>query len=71
MGEFPSGQRGQTVNLLRFASMVRIRPPPPQKTAIRKDGGFLWWMNGWMDSNMKMQGSGGALLDPGWTGSTP
>ena len=29
MGEFPSGQRGQTVNLLRFASMVRIRPPPP------------------------------------------
>ena len=31
MGEFPSGQRGQTVNLLRFASMVRIRPPPPNK----------------------------------------
>ncbi len=31
MGEFPSGQRGQTVNLLRIASMVRIRPPPPQK----------------------------------------
>ena len=30
MGEFPSGQRGQTVNLLRIASMVRIRPPPPQ-----------------------------------------
>ena len=26
MGEFPSGQRGQTVNLLRIASMVRIRP---------------------------------------------
>ena len=32
MGEFPSGQRGQTVNLLRIASMVRIRPPPPQKS---------------------------------------
>ena len=31
LGEFPSGQRGQTVNLLRFASMVRIRPPPPEK----------------------------------------
>ena len=31
MGEFPSGQRGQTVNLLRIASMVRIRPPPPEK----------------------------------------
>ena len=27
--EFPSGQRGQTVNLLRFASVVRIHPPPP------------------------------------------
>ena len=34
MGEFPSGQRGQTVNLLRFASMVRIRPPPPTETTI-------------------------------------
>ena len=31
MGEFPSGQRGQTVNLLRFASMVRIRPLPPER----------------------------------------
>ena len=31
MGEFPRGQRGQTVNLLRFVSMVRIRPPPPFK----------------------------------------
>ena len=41
MGEFPSGQRGQTVNLLRFASMVRIRPPPPQKTTILLDSGFL------------------------------
>jgi hypothetical protein len=29
MEEFPSGQRGQTVNLLRNVSMVRIRPPPP------------------------------------------
>ena len=42
MGEFPSGQRGQTVNLLRFASMVRIRPPPPQITAeTLRFGGFL------------------------------
>ena len=30
MGEFPSGQRGQTVNLLRFASVVRIHPLPPK-----------------------------------------
>ncbi len=28
--EFPSGQREQTVNLLRFASVVRIHPPPPK-----------------------------------------
>ena len=27
--EFPSGQRGQTVNLLSQTSMVRIHPPPP------------------------------------------
>ena len=29
MGEFPSGQRGQTVNLLLSASVVRIHPLPP------------------------------------------
>ena len=29
MGEFPSGQRGQTVNLLLYASVVRIHPLPP------------------------------------------
>ena len=29
MGEFPSGQRGQTVNLLAMPSMVRIHLPPP------------------------------------------
>ena len=32
MGEFPSGQRGQTVNLLLIASVVRIHPLPPEKT---------------------------------------
>ena len=31
MDGFPSGQRGQTVNLLRFASVVRIHPPPPAR----------------------------------------
>ena len=30
MGEFPSGQRGQTVNLLSVTSMVRIHLPPPK-----------------------------------------
>ena len=29
MGEFPSGQRGQTVNLLAMPSVVRIHLPPP------------------------------------------
>ena len=32
MEEFPSGQRGQTVNLLRLASVVRIHPLPPRKS---------------------------------------
>ena len=40
MGEFPSGQRGQTVNLLRFASMVRIRPLPPEKDLVARQGLF-------------------------------
>ena len=31
MGEFPSGQRGQTVNLLAVLSVVRIHHPPPKK----------------------------------------
>ena len=30
MEEFQSGQMGQTVNLLRIASVVRIHPPPPE-----------------------------------------
>ena len=31
-GEFPSGQRGQTVNLLATPSVVRIHLPPPEKS---------------------------------------
>ena len=42
MGEFPSGQRGQTVNLLRFASMVRIRPPPPKIADFRQKIGDFY-----------------------------
>lgn len=41
MGEFPRGQRGQTVNLLRFVSMVRIRPPPPINPRAVTVLGFL------------------------------
>ena len=36
MGEFPSGQRGQTVNLLRFAPVVRIHLLPPTKVGMPK-----------------------------------
>ena len=39
MGEFPSGQRGQTVNLLSMTSLVRIQLPPPRNNAVR-DCGF-------------------------------
>ena len=35
MEEFPSGQRGQTVNLLSVISMVRIHLPPPKKDTER------------------------------------
>ena len=41
MGAFPSGQRGQTVNLLAMPSMVRIHLPPPSKKSIRKGGFFV------------------------------
>ena len=34
MGEFPSGQRGQTVNLLAVLSVVRIHLPPLKKLKI-------------------------------------
>ena len=40
MGEFPSGQRGQTVNLLSLTSMVRIHLLPPNKK--HPEGCFLF-----------------------------
>ena len=48
MGEFPSGQRGQTVNLLLIASVVRIHLPPPAKSTIQADGAFCWYRYSWM-----------------------
>ena len=36
MGEFPSGQRGQTVNLLAMPSVVRIHLPPPEKSTRKR-----------------------------------
>ena len=41
MGEFQSGQMGQTVNLLSLTSVVRIHLPPP-KTRMRKRSGFYF-----------------------------
>ena len=35
MGEFQSGQMGQTVNLLSLTSVVRIHLPPPEKDEFR------------------------------------
>ena len=43
MGEFPSGQRGQTVNLLASLSVVRIHLPPPRKKPIAYAIGFFQW----------------------------
>ena len=40
MGEFPSGQRGQTVNLLSLTSVVRIHLLPP-KSVLIEDGFFI------------------------------
>ena len=41
MGEFPSGQRGQTVNLLAMPSMVRIHLPPPKIPIVLLDGRYF------------------------------
>ena len=45
MGDFPSGQRGQTVNLLAMPSVVRIHLPPPNKRNIHADVSFIWREN--------------------------
>lgn len=49
MGVFPSGQWGQTVNLLRNASVVRIHPRPPKNLSkdccFSRDFCFLMFWN--------------------------
>ena len=50
MEGFPSGQRGQTVNLLSTTSMVRIHLPPPKHKnpnllPIGNGFGFLIYLN--------------------------
>ena len=39
-GEFPSGQRGQTVNLLAMPSVVRIHLLPPEKSSFERTSFF-------------------------------
>ena len=41
MEEFPSGQRGQTVNLLSTTSVVRIHPLPPKRLSLSTWSFFL------------------------------
>ena len=41
MGDFPSGQRGQTVNLLSLTSVVRIHHPPPNPRGFILGDNFL------------------------------
>ena len=60
---FPSGQRGQTVNLLHLASMVRIHLPPPEKTLVLWTGVFqlnkflrtLWNVHEYMEIYLILQ----------------
>ena len=47
MGDFPSGQRGQTVNLLSTTSLVRIQHPPPKKSTSFDLSIFLFKPQAW------------------------
>ena len=45
MGVFPSGQRGQTVNLLSSTSVVRIHPLPPKQKKTPNRVSFLFCLS--------------------------
>ena len=59
MDGFPSGQRGQTVNLLQIASVVRIHPHPffsnedPYNFITR--GGAVWKLVGLITRRSQVQ----------------
>ena len=55
MGEFPSGQRGQTVNLLAMPSMVRIHLPPP-KIPITLLGDWYFSLRGRWSRSLSSEG---------------
>ena len=53
MGDFPSGQRGQTVNLLAKPSVVRIHHLPPNKRDLLRQVFFVWWNEAFPYGNIK------------------
>ena len=63
MGEFPSGQRGQTVNLLSVTSVVRIHLPPPKIPNIHQDGRNFLILGG-DKFGRRLQHAGGTLQPP-------
>ena len=60
MGEFPSGQRGQTVNLLATLSVVRIHSPPLTVLSV-----LLYFIAGWSSPEARW------AHNPKVTGSNP
>ena len=66
MGGFPSGQRGQTVNLLQLASVVRIHLHPLKSTkAFKAEADYLFNIAGWSSSEARR------AHNPKVTGSNP
>ncbi len=58
MDGFPSGQRGQTVNLLQLASMVRIHHHPLYKNkscTVLTRGGAVWKLVGLITRRSQVQ----------------
>ena len=57
MGRFPSGQRGQTVNLLAMPSKVRIllRPVAFKRNNFISRGGAVWKLAGLITRRSQVQ----------------
>ena len=60
LGDFPSGQRGQTVNLLSLTSVVRIHHPPPQKKDTKRCPFFVLGMR--TDHSFRLRKCGSLFL---------
>ncbi len=55
MGDFPSGQREQTVNLLALPSVVRIHDRPVGLTPVLTRGGAVWKLVGLITRRSQVQ----------------